>query len=90
VLGLRPRKGSISVGADADLALWDLHAEWEVTPEVLFSKHKWTPLMGRKIRGQVRTTIRRGEVVFDRGTVRGEPGSGQFIVGRRQGVPTPA
>jgi allantoinase len=90
VLGLRPNKGSISVGADADLALWDLEAEWEVTPELLFSKHKWTPLMGRKIRGQVCTTIRRGEVVFDRGTVRGEPGSGQFIVGRRQGVPTPA
>jgi dihydroorotase-like cyclic amidohydrolase len=78
------------VGADADLAIWDFDAEWEVTPEVLFSKHKWTPLMGRTIRGRVRTTIRRGEVVFDGGTVRGEPGSGEFIIGRHQGVSTAA
>jgi allantoinase len=87
VLGLRPRKGAIEVGADADLAIWDLTAEWTVIPEVLFSKHPWTPLAGRRIQGKVRTTIRRGEVVFDDGIVHGEPGSGQFLVGRGQPVP---
>jgi allantoinase len=86
VLGLRPKKGAIAVGADADLAIWDLNADWTVTPEVMFSKHKWTPMMGRHIRGRVRTTIRRGEVVFDDGAVHGRPGSGEFIVGRRQPV----
>jgi allantoinase len=86
-LGLRPRKGAIEVGADADLAIWDLTAEWTVTPEVLFSKHPWTPLAGRQIQGKVRTTIRRGEVVFDDGTIRAQPGSGEFLVGRQQPVP---
>ncbi|MEO8968763.1 MAG: allantoinase AllB [Solirubrobacteraceae bacterium] len=83
VLGLRPRKGAIEVGADADLAIWDLSATWTVTPEVMFSKHPWTPLAGRQIEGRVRTTIRRGEVVFDDHTVHGQPGSGQFLVGRQ-------
>jgi allantoinase len=82
IIGLRPRKGAIEVGADADLAIWDLDTTWTVTPERLFSKHPWTPLAGREIRGAVRTTIRRGEVVFDDGAVVGAPGSGQFLVGR--------
>jgi allantoinase len=86
VIGLRPRKGAIEVGADADLAIWDLDAEWTVTPEQLFSKHPWTPLTGRRIRGRVQTTIRRGEVVFHHGAVVGVPGSGEFIVGRLAGA----
>ncbi len=83
IIGLRPRKGAIEVGGDADLAIWDLDAAWTVTPEVLFSKHRWTPFAGRTIQGKVRTTIRRGEIVFDNGTVLGEPGSGRFLIGRQ-------
>lgn len=90
IVNLHPRKGAIAIGADADLAIWDLTAEWTVTPDVLFSKHQWTPLEGRHIQGKVRTTIRRGEVVFDNGIVHGEPGSGQFLVGRAQAVSAPA
>jgi allantoinase len=88
VLGLRPRKGAIEVGADADLAIWDLTVEWDVSPEALFSKHRWTPLADRRIQGKVRTTIRRGEIVFDDGIVHGEPGSGEFLFG--PGHPVPA
>jgi allantoinase len=79
VIGLYPRKGVIRVGSDADLTLWDLSAEWEVRPEALLSRHKWTPLEGKKVRGQVQTTIRRGEVVFAQGRVTAEPGSGSFL-----------
>ena len=82
VIGLRPRKGAIEVGADADLAIWDLAAEWTVTADGLFSKHRWTPLDGRRVTGRVRTTIRGGEVVFDHGEVRGEPGGGEFLARR--------
>ena len=79
VVGLYPAKGSIRVGADADLAVWDLDAEWEVSRDRLFSRHPWTPLEGRRIRGQVVATIRRGEVVFKDGAVCGRPGSGRFL-----------
>jgi allantoinase len=81
VIGLGHRKGSIRVGADADLAIWDMNAEWTVTAERLFSKHRWTPLEGRRVRGRVRTTIRRGEIVYDDGAIHGQPGGGRFIVG---------
>lgn len=82
VIGLRPRKGAIEVGADADLAIWDLDAEWRIDPDQLFSIHRWTPLAGRTVRGRVRTTIRRGELVYDDGSVLGVPGSGEFLVAR--------
>jgi allantoinase len=87
VIGLRPHKGEITVGADGDLAIWDLNAEWTVSADQLFSKHKWTPLSGRQIRGAVRTTIRRGTVVYDGSTVLGQPGSGEFLVGRHERHP---
>jgi allantoinase len=83
VVGLYPRKGSIRVGADADLAVWDLDRDWEVSREQLFSRHPWTPLEGRRIRGRVDATIRRGELVYRDGEVRGAPGSGRFLHGLR-------
>jgi len=79
VAGLYPRKGSIRVGSDADLALWDIDREWQVSRAQLFSRHPWTPLEGRRIRGRVEATIRRGELVYRDGVVCGLPGSGTFL-----------
>lgn len=78
ILGLDPRKGAIAVGADADLAVWDLDATWDVRVDDLFSRHKWTPLQGRRIRGRVTHTIRRGELVYADGEVLGA-GGGAFL-----------
>jgi allantoinase len=83
VAGLYPRKGTIRVGADADLAVWDLDREWEVEREDLFSRHPWTPLEGRRIRSKVEATIRRGELVYRDGVVCGSPGSGSFLTPER-------
>jgi allantoinase len=79
ILGLYPRKGSISVGADADLTLWDLNGEWEVRRDALFSRHPWTPLEGRRLRGRVVRTIRRGQTVYAEGAICAPAGSGQFL-----------
>jgi allantoinase len=79
VVGLYPKKGSIRLGADADLAIWDIERVWEVSRSDLFSRHPWTPLEGRKLRGRVEATIRRGELVYSDGAVLGEPGSGAFL-----------
>jgi allantoinase len=83
ILGLYPEKGSIRVGADADLALWDLDAVWEVRRENLFSRHPWTPLEGRTVRGKVVATIRRGEVIYRDGDILAVPGSGRFLTGSK-------
>lgn len=79
IVGLYPRKGSISVGADADLAIWDPGEQWVVRREELLSRFPWTPLEGRMLRGRVRATIRRGGFVYRDGAICAEPGSGRFL-----------
>ncbi len=88
LLGLYPRKGSIRVGADADLALWDMDQRWEVRREDLFSRHPWTPLEGRHLKGRVIHTLVRGRTVYKDGRILAEPGTGQFLraEGSRQSV----
>jgi allantoinase len=82
--GLGRSKGAIGVGRDADLALWDPDAEQLVDPAVLHHRHPLTPYAGMRLRGRVRTTILRGQVVFDDGAFAERP-AGQVILGR-QGV----
>ncbi len=71
------RKGRIEVGADADLAIVDLDAEWEIRDELVLSKIGWTPYAGRRVRGRIETTIVRGRIVYENGSVVGAPGWGR-------------
>lgn len=63
--GLTGRKGSIAVGYDADLVVWDPDAEFTVLASALQHRHKLTPYNGSVLRGTVRTTYVRGTPVFD-------------------------
>jgi allantoinase len=67
--GLSKSKGAIAIGADADMIVWDPDAEWTVDPTQLFHRHPVTPYAGLTLRGRVRKTLLRGEVVFDDGEV---------------------
>jgi dihydroorotase-like cyclic amidohydrolase len=78
--GLYPRKGTILPGSDADLALYDLEAEWTVDPrEQQFSKNQWSPFEGRRVRGRVVRTIVRGSTVYCEGEITAAPGQGKFL-----------
>jgi allantoinase len=79
--GLEGRKGAIVPGADADLAVWDPDAERIIDPSMLHHRHPVTPYAGMTLRGEVRTTILRGAVVFSDGTVASHPG-GRMIGAR--------
>jgi dihydropyrimidinase len=78
--GLYPRKGTIAIGSDADLVVWETRGDRRVIrDEALFSRAGHSVYAGRELSAWPRTTIRRGEVVFDDGRVVGRPGSGQVI-----------
>lgn len=62
---LEKNRGHISVGADADLVLYDPKAEW-IVGETFASKSVNTPFVGTKLTGQVRYTICGGKVVYQK------------------------
>lgn len=72
--GLSERKGSIQVGLDADLVVWDPDGVTEIRAETLEHRHPLSPYEGMRLRGTVITTILRGSVVFGDGTVMGSRG----------------
>ncbi|MDB4971721.1 MAG: allantoinase [Myxococcaceae bacterium] len=63
--GLTGKKGKLQRGYDADLVIWDPEAQFEVSPERLFFKHKVSPYLRRSLKGSVRSTMLRGQTVFD-------------------------
>ncbi len=79
--GVTGRKGAIAVGADADFAVFDPDAEWTVTSDDLRFKHKLSPYLGAKLRGRMKETWLRGEIVFQDGSV-GAEARGRELVRR--------
>ena len=74
-----PRKGSLAVGADADLALWDPQRAVTLSDAMMHDRTGYTPYAGRTVRGWPVTVLRRGEVIVEDGALRARPGSGQFL-----------
>jgi dihydroorotase len=71
------RKGRIAVGADADLAIVDLDADWQIEDAAVIGRIDWTPYAGRRMRARIETTLVRGRVVYEDGRVVGAPGWGR-------------
>mgnify|MGYP005846666545 CR=1 FL=1 len=71
--GLYPRKGTIAVGSDADLAIVDLEREAVVTPDMLLSAQDFTPFAGCRLTGWPTHTLLRGRLLYANGEVVGKP-----------------
>ena len=79
LFGLYPRKGVIAVGSDADLVLWDPDETRTIRDEDMFSGSGYSVHAGRVVTGWPTLTMRRGEIVYRDGEIRGEAGSGQLV-----------
>jgi allantoinase len=78
-VGLDHRKGSISVGKDADIVIWNPDREFRVAPAMIQHRHKLTPYAGELLRGKVEKTFLRGQMVYDDGAFARDP-SGEILL----------
>jgi dihydropyrimidinase len=83
LLGLAPRKGTIAVGADADLVIFDPHKEVTLRRENLHMNVDYSPYESVTVRGYPVRTISRGKTIVLDGEFVGREGDGQFLRRRR-------
>ena len=76
---LYPKKGTIAIGSDADLAIIDLDKEKEVSVDTLHSAQDFTPFEGIRYKGWPVCTVLRGKVIFENDRIVGKPGDGQYV-----------
>ncbi len=77
--GLYPRKGTIAVGSDADIAIWDAERKVTISQAMLHDNMDYTPYEGRTVTGWPTLTLSRGEIVCSEGEVTAAPGRGVFL-----------
>lgn len=79
LFGLFPKKGTIAVGSDADIVLFNPNATQTIHAEHLHSQCDYTLLEGRTLQGRVEKVFLRGELIVDGGAWHGREGMGRFI-----------
>ena len=77
--GLYPKKGTIAVGSDADIAIWDPDKEVTVRAADIHDNVGYTPYEGMHLKGWPVTVLSRGRTVIDNGQLHVDRGSGNFL-----------
>ncbi|MFI5013720.1 MAG: dihydropyrimidinase [Hyphomicrobiales bacterium] len=73
------RKGSLAIGADADIAIWDPDRVVTLEDAMMHDQAGYSPYAGRRLRGWPVQVLSRGRVVVEGGALRVRPGSGRFL-----------
>lgn len=77
--GLYPRKGTLAIGADADVVIFDPKKRFTIAPRRLQSNCDWSPFNGWTLTGYPAMTFSRGRLVARHGRFTGEKGWGRFV-----------
>lgn len=85
ILNLYPRKGSVLVGADADLVVWDPEAEKTISAGSQQSAIDYNVFEGQKVKGLPRYTLTRGVVAVREGALDSREGHGEFVAREPRG-----
>lgn len=87
--GLYPRKGTIAIGADADLVIWETGGHKVINNDDLHHNVDYTPYQGIEISAWPLMTMSRGRVVWRDSQYLGQPGLGEFLPCARPAMATP-
>ncbi len=79
LVNLAERKGSIIVGADADIVIWNPDEAFKISEEINRHRHKLTPYAGQTLAGVVQKTFLRGQKIYDEGRFKSEP-AGELLL----------
>ncbi|HET8675758.1 MAG TPA: dihydropyrimidinase [Blastocatellia bacterium] len=79
LFGLFPRKGTIAVGSDADIVIFDPNREETLSAATHHMNVDYSAYEGMRVRGVTKTVLARGRVIIDDGEYVGKPGDGQFL-----------
>jgi len=79
LFGLYPRKGTIAVGSDADLVIFDPKRQHTISAKTHHMRVDYSMFEGINVTGMPHTVISRGEVMIEGEKFLGRPGRGQFV-----------
>jgi dihydropyrimidinase len=79
IFGLFPKKGTIAVGSDADIVVFDPGREQTISAKTHHMRVDYSAYEGRKVQGVVETVLSRGNIVVENGAFKGKAGDGKFL-----------
>ncbi len=79
LFGLYPRKGTIAVGSDADIVIFDPNAEEVISAQTHHMRVDYSMFEGIKVKGAPKIVLSRGRVIIENGKFTGRPGTGAFL-----------
>ncbi|MBN9389585.1 MAG: dihydropyrimidinase [Chloroflexi bacterium] len=79
LMGLYPKKGSITIGGDGDIVVFDPEATMTLRHSDLHMNVDYNPYEGMEVKGVPTTVLSRGKVIIDQGKYLGKVGEGQFV-----------
>jgi len=79
LMGLFPRKGTIAVGSDADIVVWNPNTTTTLSAKTHHMRVDYNPYEGRRVKGKADVVLSRGEVIVEGDRFLGKKGRGQFI-----------
>ena len=83
--GLYPKKGTIAVGSDADIAIWDPKRKVTISQSLMHGGCDYTPYEGLKVTGWPVSTMLRGKFVVRDGKLVGKAGDGAYVARDKSG-----
>ncbi|MFZ1032621.1 MAG: dihydropyrimidinase [Candidatus Acidiferrales bacterium] len=79
LFGLYPRKGTVAVGSDADLLVFDPNEEQIISVKTHHMRVDYSMFEGTRVKGVTKTVLSRGRTIIDNGRFTGKAGAGEFL-----------